>query len=73
MVQKPMASNRIQETPNLSTYADRSPNTKIELFWGGRRTYGHTEVWTNGRTYGQRGGHILHVKISPGACQCSAM
>ena len=69
-----MASNRIRETPNLSTYADRSPNTKIELFWGGDvhmdiRRYGQTD----GHTDGQRGGHILHVKISPGACQCSAM
>ena len=47
-----MASNCIRETPNLSTDADRSPNTKKKLFFGGRRTYGHTEVWTNGRTYG---------------------
>ena len=49
-------NSRIQETPNLSTDADRSPNTKIELFFGGRRTYGHTEVWTNGRTYGRTKG-----------------
>ena len=49
-------NSRIRETPNLSTDADRSPNTKIELFFGGRRTYGHTEVWTNGRTYGRTKG-----------------
>ena len=65
---------RIQETPNLSTDADRSPNTKT--FLRGRSTYGHTEVWTKGRTYGRtkgRGRHISHVKISPVTCQCSAI
>jgi len=60
---------RIQETPNLSTDADRSPDTKIELFWGGEvhmdiRRYGHKDVHTEGQMGGRDTFHMSRYHLS---------
>ena len=60
---------RIQETPNLSTDADRSPDTKIELFWGGEvhmdiRRYGHKDVHTEGEMGGRDTFHMSRYHLS---------